>query len=293
MPIKPTVLMAGTTGLNNVVDSRRLRTGDDGLVELAATKNIDIDDSFRPATRAGTTLVASGHFHSLHKNGEEYFGVRDDVLVAFDTFLTFTSIVAASDSTMYYANVGNRTYFSNDLQLGYVVDKVLYPWMLDDHVEPNTTTAYSGPPRGRFLEHLNGVLFTAVGNVVFHCVPFHPGLWNLADAYIPFATDIRMIKGAGKVLYISDSSSVYVHELTEVGWGKRKVFDAPAVSGTARSVVNFQDLGDGFLFATPKGICFAGNNGAVKNMTDGKVVVPNATAGTAFTTQTHYVSISQ
>lgn len=287
-------IMKGALGLNNVVDPMALTTDDRGRVELAAAVNVDIDNRYRPGRRDGYSKISDGVFHSLHRNGNAYFAVKDGELVVFDSNYTMTSLTPVANQDMFYGNVGATTYFSNGIQKGYVEYGQLYPWVAADYYGPDTTRALSGPPDGTLLEYFQGVMFMAVGRVLYHSEAYNLGLWNLAANYIPFESPIQMIASFGNTLIVSDQHAIYAHTGQSVkNWSQTKIFDSPAIKGTARVLRQVPNLGDGIMFVTTEGICFINAEGQLTNLTKDRLVLPNSSVGTAYQTNTHYVCITR
>ena len=185
---KAITLLSSCSGLNNKIDPVRLRIDPDrGLSELAVAYNVDIDSSGRINRRKGFKKVIDGECHSLFPYENGYLVVRNGVLSFLDHDYSCHGIcLLKGNGKVSYAPVGDKVYFTNGYQKGYVKDRKVFPWEFVEYVKPlttkashkppttkafyvgpPTTKAFYGPPLGHLIKIYNGYMFIAQGNVVW------------------------------------------------------------------------------------------------------------------------------
>jgi hypothetical protein len=131
-------------------------------------------------------------------------------------------------------------------------------------------------------------MWIAWNNLLYFSEPFAYNLFDLARCIIPFQGTLSLVKSVQGGLYVSDERGIYFLD------GKSpktmepfRVADFPAIFGTVvpdlLPGVSFglQDSYQYCCFATKKGICVGGSEGRFFNLTEEKLILPEATKGSA------------
>lgn len=286
-------------GLNNKADpSDLIADPESGLCELAKAVDVDIARSGkRISRRKGYTRIFTGKWHSLFPFGNNCLGVADGNLVALHRDKSYTIIqdIDASAKVSYVA-VGDRVYFSNGIDKGYVIGTESFPWEVAEYVGPPTDKLLVGPLAGHLLENYNGFMFIAVENFVFISMPFNHHSYCMQD-YLAFPSRVRMLRAVKDGLYISDDTKTYYLN----GADPREFFqtivsDYPAIPGTD-VIVQGAKIGKGdilervAMWTSQEGICIGGPEGLFLNFTEGRIVLPDSAQGAGICIDDKYVCI--
>ena len=289
-------VLKGSTGLNNKVDPVRLRwNSETGIQELAKAKNVDIDDSGRISRRKGYSKVLDvSDCHSIYNTGDYCVFVHAGALATLERDYSYTNIRNVTvGAKVSYAQVGDKIYYCNGYENGYVKDRVSYSWIGEEYVGPTTTKVFSPPPIGHLLELFSGRIYIAVGDDLWYTEPFSYSWVNLAENFIPFSSKIRMVQGVKDGLWISDSYKTYFLKGTnpkEMGF--EIIANYPAIEGTDSKAF---DLGEekAIVWTSTEGICVGASGGQFKNITRGKLWYPDSNVGAGFINDGKYLSILQ
>lgn len=147
------------------------------------------------------------------------------------------------------------------------------------------------PPAGDILEYYNGVMFAAVGNLVFHSKPYQLERFCFRDQWLQFPGAVTMFAAVNDGVYVSAGDSTWF--LAGDGPGKFEshlVFDHAAIPGTAvkTTVGELKDkdeasegtpAGSAVFWTSPKGICMGADGGQALNMTETDYSLPGAARG--------------
>ena len=284
-------------GLNNKNDpSDLILDPEEGLCELAIAVDVDIERSGkRISRRKGYTRVFTGRWHSLYPFGDNCLGVADGNLVALHKDKSYTFIRAVDPvAKVSYVTVGNRVYFANGIDKGYIFETENFPWEVNEYVGPSTDKKLVGPPIGSLIEIYNGFMFVVIDNFVFYSMPHNYHSYCLQD-YLAFPSRVKMVRAVKDGLYISDSTKTYYLN----GYDPREFFqtvvsDYPAVAGTDK-VVDGRELGGGeilhrvIMWTSKEGICLGGPDGLFLNLTKDKLVLPDSQSGAGICIDGKYV----
>ena len=284
-------------GLNNKDDPSGLMADpESGLCELAVAFNVDIDKSGKRITRKkGFTRVYTGKWHSLHPFGNNCLGVADGNLVSLHKDKSFTVIQDIdSIAKVSYVTIGDRAYFSNGIDKGYVIGEDSFPWEVAEYVGPPTDKHFVGPLAGHLIEIFNGFMCIAVDNFIFYSMPHSYHSYYMQD-YSAFPTRITMLRAVKDGLYVSDETTTYYLN----GNDPREFFqtivaDHSAIAGTD-VIVDGKKIGKGdipdrvVMWTSNEGVCIGGPNGLFLNLTIDKLVLPTALTGAGVCIDDKYV----
>lgn len=299
---KPVTIFSGTTGLNNVIDPKRLFFDPEtGMQELAAAYNVDIDDTGRVSRRKGVTQGLAVATHSLFSWGGSYgLCVMGNALEILDADLTYTPIRNVTrGARMSYDEAAGVVYYCNGHEKGLVRDRLSYDWEDQDYVGPATYKVFTDPPIGHLVHIWNGRALVAVDDCIWYSEPFAYGRFRLAANYIRFSGRMRLIKGVQGGVWAGDDKAIYFlpgNDMASLGFAKKA--DYPAIEGTDK-MIEGSKIGNGELqdrcvvFASTKGICIGGPEGYFKNVTERKLTYPAAILGTGYNLGSRYVCTLQ
>jgi len=290
--MQPITIFRGTTGLNTVADPARIPMTKSGVNDVAEIVNMRIDQYGRPSRRPGLTLMHSGVFHSLFCDKGDCFVMQtrtnDDAImrVATDGSLSGVRSGLTSGLRMSWAQHGDKTYYSNEMEAGVITDGISEPWTLGGYYGPETNRSFTIPERIRHLQILSGRMFVSSGEVVWWTEPFRFDLFDLASSFVQFNTKIRMLKSVDGGLFISSSKSTYfLSGFSPNEFTSRKVADFPAVEfSDSNEYVEGADIGLDpgrcALWASAEGAILGTPSGAIINLTKSKIIYPeNVTKG--------------
>lgn len=281
--MKPITIFKGTTGLNTVSDPVRIKSSD-----LQVAVNISIDSSGRPHERKSSKLLQSGNFHSLFCDGGDCFVVKDGSLYNVASDGSLSGIRSGmNNSRMSYTQVGDRTYYTNSFDLGYIENGVSYVWKKGEYTGPDTTKVFSAPMPGNHLTAFAGRMFISQGNVLWWSEPFNFGLYNQAESFVQFNTKILMLKPVEGGLFVSTEKNIYfLTGLNPKGWQVNKIANYPAVEWSdsieyvSATDLGFDTVGMCALWVTPEGAILGLPTGRIINLNKKKIIYPdNAKTG--------------
>lgn len=282
---KPITIFTGATGLNIVEDPVRLPRQKDGTSDLQAAVNVSIDQSLRVNSRRGVSQLQSGAFHSLFCDRGDGFVVKGDSLfqVAADGSLRGVRSGLTEGARMDFSQVGDRTYYVNGFELGYVVGGTSYTWGKGEYAGPDTNRVFSGPVPGNHLTEFAGRMLISEGSVIWVSELYDFGLYDKAERFVQFNTKVLMMKPVDAGLFVSTERFTYFLEgLSPTQWKPWKLAGYPAVEWSdAIDYVNSVDLGfeqSGLcpLWASPEGAIMGLPTGQIINLNKDKVIYPEA-----------------
>jgi len=299
---KPIILFTGTSGLNNVIDPTRLRFDPKtGISDLAIAHNVDIDDTGRPSRRGGFDLSdQTGEWHSLFCDGGSALGVSGDALALISQDLGgYTPLRNVTrGAKMRYCQVKDFIYYSNQREIGVVVNEVSQSWVGADYVGPTTQRTFSDPPICKLLANYNGRMFLSVDTRVLYSEPYAYAWYDMARNWLPFRSEILMIAPVKDGIYFSDSHNIYFCQGNNPqDFDKRVMATYPAIEDTNVTKEGASLKGGEFgfehyaMFSTTKGICAGFPSGLFINLTEKKLIFPSAKSGSAAIVQGKYMTL--
>jgi hypothetical protein len=189
---------------------------------------------------------------------------------------------------MAYAQVGDRIYFTNNQDLGYVEAGIACTWAkTTDYVGPATQKNLTGPFAGNHLAYHGGRIYIAKGDFLWYSEYAAHNWYDMARNFIPFNTPIRMVKPVMGGLFVSTSKAIYFLEgLVPGDFVQRKLTTYPALEWSdAIDYVDGTDIpeleidGPCALWGTPEGAMLGTPTGNVMNLNKNKVIYPHGTKG--------------
>lgn len=286
--MKPITIFTGSTGLNIVADPVRLPQTENGLCDLQAAVNITIDRTGRPKSRVNTKNIQTGSYHSLFCDHGDCFVIQGDTLYQVATDYSLSIIKTGLFSApMAYAQVGERTYYTNNYDKGIIHLGKATAWEKETYIGPYTHRQFDGPFPGHHLEIFFSLLLISVDNVLWWSEPANFGLFNRAESFIQFNTKILMMKSVNTGLFISTEKNTYfLSGLDPTKWILHHIVNYPAIEWTcaidyiSASDMGFEQSGKCALWASKEGAIMGTPNGEIINLNKNKIIYPeNARTG--------------
>ena len=286
--MNPILIYSGATGLNTVDDPVRIAFQEGGLTDLQVAINISIDQSLRINRRSGVQRLQTGSYHSLFCDGGDCFVIRGGSLyqVTSEDSLIGVRSGLTEDQRMDFKQVGDRTYYCNGYERGFIYNSVSYAWNLGTYTGIETNRQFSAPPTGTHLATHNGKMYIAEGNVLWRSELFNFDIYDKAEYPVKFSNNIIMIQPVATGIFISTETKTYfLKDADQVGFIQMEVAQFPAIewSNTVEKV-DATDIGlEGglsALWASKEGAIIGFPTGQIFNLNKNKVVYPgDATTG--------------
>jgi hypothetical protein len=289
-------VFTGSTGLNNKIDPARLKyDSKKGVQELAAAYNVDVDDTGRVSRRKGFTERLSASAHSLFCDGGECLFVIGDALCLLESDYTYTALRNITPGVpMNYCQVEDIIYYCNGYERGKVYQGTSYGWNKGTYVGPDTTRELSDPPIGTDLDFHASRMFVVQSNVAWYSEPFDISAFDLTRNYLPFEDSLVMFRSVETGIYASTDKHVYYLSGKGVPkeYEKVTVSDYPAIKGSeVKFTGSFTVLRSGkfnistragtkhLIWLSNEGVFLGTPAGAVYNLTEDKIDLPDALTG--------------
>lgn len=280
--MKEVLIFAGATGLNTVTDPERIQIQKNGHTDLAAAVNITIDQSGRVNRRKTLELITAGNFHSLFCDKGDAFVVKDTSLYRIGTDFSLQGVRSGlTDAPMAYVQVNDLTYYTNGYELGWINDGISYVWEEGTYTGPTTNRQFSGPMAGSHLAFWQSRMFISEGKFLWWSEPYNADIYNKAESFVQFRTDIRMIKPVAGGVFVSTGQNTWFLEGQNPAAFRAAIvsrFPAYEWSDAVEYVDGFDiGLDHGGLcamWASPEGAILGLPSGALYNTNKNKVLYP-------------------
>jgi hypothetical protein len=278
-------------GLNNFLDPARLRVNyDSGVLELAKAVNVDFDETGRVSRRKGYTQVNANSSHSLWSSGDYMFYVSGGSLYRLDTAGASVGIRSGltQAARMSFASYGTEVFYCNRYETGVIRNgNASWTWHGLAYVGPETIWNISlSPPIGHLLAVFGGHMLVAAANELYWSMPFAPYHYRLSRDFVQFKSELVMVAPVEGGIFVSDQQNTwFLKGKNPSEWERVFRSDYPAIAGTAvktgRVRIGSDELPDFdcTCWVSTKGICIGGGDGFFSNMTEFKLVVPQAIRG--------------
>lgn len=296
------ITLSQFAGIRNTVAPERLLAS-----ELEAATNIDLDDRGQPRRRRGYELKSAGVWHSLHTVKGKTYGVKDGVLGIVRPNYSFVSLQTVGPEALSYTQVDDRTYFSSLTASGVILpDETVAPWgaltsentWLSPVVAPTDTLGairgklLGAPPMATQIAYYKGRIYMLCGKTLWATELY---LYN----YVDKTRNFIQLEGEGTLLMAMEDG-LYVGTETELvffsgvlGTMKRNFIQSGRVLSGSGVTVPAElvhpaaqagqpvPVGEAAVFMTEAGICAGFDGGQVFNLTQGRVIFPQATSAAA------------
>lgn len=287
-----------TSGLNNVLEPHRLKYGEDGGCPLAACSSIFVDNGGGIRTRFPRRLVYDGAAHSFWASGVFAFFCSDGCLyrlMADETVLLVSN--AVGDEPVSFAMFMGRVHACNSTFRAIIDESNVYPWVATIPEKFSSDTRVLGFPAdfSRCAVHA-GRMCLIDGNKLWIGEPFYHACFDMALGPIVMESDITGFVSVETGFYVSDQSRTYFI----AGGSKRDisavipVSPTPIIQGTEAvspvAEVGFdRAVGNAGVWVCQDGVYVGAPDGSVRNLTEGRLVFPKITSGSACIHDGYYI----
>ena len=272
-------LLRGASGLNTRIDPARLQDAN-GVSELAEAVNVDISPSNRINRRKGYAKVCSLPTHSLYATGskKEALFVSDYGLYLLSGDFSYRLLATLkSNERMDFCKVGEKIYYVNGTDFGYILDGVRFPWKKEhDYVGPTTQKVMSGPFTGNHIEYHYGRIYVSREDVIWYSEWNALSWFDMARNFIPFDSKVRMIKSVNAGIFVSTEKGIYfLQGKVPKDFVLNKVYNYPALEWSCS--INYLD--NSVFWITKNGLMEGKEDGSVKELNRVKVIYPEGNKG--------------
>ena len=292
------IILSGFAGVRNTVASERL-----GVRDLEAAVNVDLDDAGQLRRRRGQTLRMSGNFHSIQKVARGVLGVRDGALGWILPGYAFVSLgLDAGADALLARQVDDVIYFgsravsgkirSNDTIESWGVPASATTWLSPVIAPTDTAGAIAGklispPPMVGLFEMYRGRAYLADDKTLWVTELYLYDYVDRTKGFIQFEHTITQIAAVDDGLFVGTEGGIYFLKgsfaqgqrlslLTQATAlpGNYVTVPASKVHPNARQGVVPES--DGVVFLTTDGICVGFDGGQLFNLTQDRMVLPQA-----------------
>ena len=271
-------------GLNNRVNQTRVSYApESGASDLARAVNITHDATGRPSRRKGCRVLQNGSYHSAFCDGGDCFVGRGSDLYRVGTDFSLSGVrTGLKGSRIGFCQVGEDTYYGNGFQNGVIKGGQSFPWPSGKYEGPETARQFSEAPIGTHIAVFNGSWFISQGSNVWISEPWAPGLFNRAEGFLSFRSQVRMVRPVDAGVFISDSKDTWFFSgQSSKDFIQTKVASFPVLewSDAIDSIDGFdaglETPGDCVLWGSIKGAILGTPEGSVINLNGKKLNYPN------------------
>jgi len=291
----PYTIFTGTPGLNNVVDTVRLKFDPEGgQRELAEAVNVVIDDTGRLSSRLGQTKISAVPSQVwCDKAAAFQVQQRTSDAAIFqlnpDASVPATPVVSGlvKGQRIGFWQAGDKTYWSSLSARGVIEDGTNGDWPGYTHRGAPTQRVFYPAPYSNKICVFKGRMWIAVNNVIFPSEPFAFGKFNMARRFFQFNSNILMMKPVENGVWVSDSEKTgFIADegkFEAMKWVKKSSFPAHEFSEN----IELTDYSDTYLqipglcatWSSNEGKCIGTPDGEIKVVTKNKLYYPTGTQG--------------
>lgn len=307
MPAPPeppeSIILQQLAGLKNTVSPERLT-----LQELERAINVDLDDVGQARRRRGRTLAASGNYHSLYTAPDNtVYGVKDNALGVVQPNYIFSPITPVGSSRLCYDTVGEQTYFSSLTHSGIVTPTGGFEqwgavtsegtWLSPVITPTDTLGAIRGkllgaPPMATSIAQYNGRFYLASEKLLWVTELYLFHKVDKVRGFLPFEEDVTMTRAVDDGLYVGTEAGLYFLTGATFPQARKHLASCRVLAGSdvvlpsevahpaARHGGGYP-AGDAVMFMTDRGIYAGFAGGQCFNLTDGRMVFPDAQSAAA------------
>lgn len=273
-------IFSGALGLNTVDDPVRINRSNNGLTDLQVAVNISIDKSRRVNRRVGYSEISTGDFHSLFAGRRGCFVGKGTSLYEVASDFSLTGVRSGlTQAKISYAQSGPVTYYTNGYENGYIEAGVSSPWAIGTYTGPTTDREFVKAPVGNHLAIAGSRMLIAEGNVLWWSEPYNFDLYNQAESYIQFRSNILMISPVDQGVFLSTENRTVFLRGVPGQYILENKFNYPALEwseafGVNPAEIGFQEGGQAAVWASPEGAAIGLPSGGVLNLNRDKVLYP-------------------
>lgn len=235
-------------------------------------------------TASGTVVETLDRLYSVActfvtATGEESgAGPHTTVLCGDTPTIRVSNLPQPTDSRVthirvYVTNIDGQVYYrQTDVPVGQT--SVLLSGFFANGA-PLRTQFNSPPPPGQLLTYLNGVIYIASGNTIWHTEPLRYNLADNVGDFFMHSQRITLLSAVPDGLYISSEKTYFYSGVGTEDVKRKEVLPYKAVEGTSMQVVDTTDV----MWFSERGFVRGTLSGQVKNLTEDQLAVPAYTTG--------------
>lgn len=235
-------------------------------------------------TGSGTTVETLDRLYNVActfvtATGEESgAGPHTSVLCGDTPTIRVSNLPQPTDSRVthirvYVTNIDGKVYYrQTDVPVG--LTSVLLSGFFANGA-PLRTQFNSPPPPGQLLTYLNGIIYIASGNTIWHTEPLNYNLADNAGNFFMHSQRITLLTAVPDGLYVSSEHTYFYSGVGTDDVKRVEVLPYKAVEGAAMRVVDTTDV----MWFSERGFVRATKGGQVKNLTEDQLAVPAYTTG--------------
>jgi hypothetical protein len=292
------VTIAGFKGIKNTVTPERL-SGED----LERARNVDLDDAGQARRRRGTTLVAAGNYHSVWTSDDgTVYGVKNQALGIIRPDFTFVTLAAGVGlDPIAYVQVGEDIYYSSRVTSGVITAGTVSAWgalvsagtWLSPVVLPTSTLPgvagklLGAPPLAHALAYHNGRIYLASERTVWATELYMYRYVDKTRTYMLFESAVTVIGAVSSGLYVGTETALWFLSGPFAEMQRVKVLNCGVLPGSMVEVPkdlilpNQSTTRTALMAMTHQGLCALQDGGNVLNLTQQRVLFPEAVSAAA------------
>jgi hypothetical protein len=196
----------------------------------------------------------------------------------------------SSNSTMRYAEVADKIFCTNGVDIGYINK---YTLAYSTLTLPNKTYKRT-MPAGQLIEWYNGRLYVAKGDKLYISDPLYPEAVDIRKGFLRFKGYITLLQSVDDGMYVADGTHYFIDGEQPEKFKKTFIADYNAVIGTSvvvdpgfiggyiNELFGFTPrVGTMAMWLSEKGICLGLSRGQFYNITQEKYTPESVLYGTA------------
>lgn len=286
-------------GLNTKLDQFQTASA----LDLAVAENVVISDSGVIEVAIGHTNIKSTYpCHSLFCDGGDAFVVEDRTADAALSAVTLVNGLVGVRSglmkgrRMSYCQVGDKTYYTNGVAHGVVLNMVSSAWPdQTEHFGVDTTRVFYPAPVGSHIAYSMGCWWIAKGNTIFVSEFRLPGKFDLFGKRFTFGSDVRMVRPVLGGVWVSDSKQTgfinRADDFKAMQWAKKSATPAHEWSDACQ----LQEIGSiapglSAVWSSDDGQCVGTHDGQLFVITEGRLNYPSGGFGATIATDDYILN---
>lgn len=292
------LIMGSCDGLDIVREPLSLQTKKGGVLPLAECVNASISPEGVLSKRKDFNRVLEGEFHSLFVSSEGIYVIKEaedesgGILCRVNRlgigtfFLSEVATKMARRQKCFFAQYGQKIYFSNGYDSGIIFMDTAYPW---------TPGKYQGPAKtadGKIVQEFTSIIPDSMTHNCMHggrqYVASGQDLWfselYLPDtflhlSYIRNESEIKFIRSVRDGLFVGSYSDILFYRgVNPLKFEPVKVADYGVCENSCSPVmvpcieVGLDDPGMGIVFTTSEGVVVGTPSGNIFNINKKKII---------------------
>lgn len=286
------------SGLKNTVSRERLAPN-----ELEVALNVDIDDMGQLRRRRGYTLKSGGSYHSLFNADDgTVYGVKDGIFGVIKPDYSFTAIHSGVGlEPLAHVQVGDTIYVASEttsIKVNHTT-KTASAWgaiaadntWLSPVVNPvaNQLPAIKGrllgkPPMATALAYYNGRIYMAHGKTLWATELYLYDYVDKTKTFMMYESDITALGAVTDGIYVGTEDAIWFqtgpfNEMRRQAVNQGGVYPGSMITVLPNLLPDAMgnNTRSALLMMTEYGLCAGLDSGVLINMTQSRVLFPDAT----------------